>query len=154
MDGLNELYREVILDHYQNPRRQGTLAAPTIIAEGKNPLCGDELTLHLGVEDGKISAVAWSGHGCSISMASASMLAEQLIGKPMSAVMALQQAVLQFLRGEPVPPGTDLGDLEVLEGVRKFPVRIKCALLPWTTLQEGCKHYDGHTTHATYTERD
>src|SRR3990167_45278 len=113
MDGLNELYREVILDHYQNPRHQGTLTTPTITAEGKNPLCGDELTLQLGIEDGKITAVAWSGHGCSISMASASMLAEQLLGKPMSAVVTLQQAVMQFLRGAQIPSGTDLGDLEV-----------------------------------------
>lgn len=145
MDALNDLYREVILDHYQQPRGKGTLADATVVVDGKNPLCGDELTLYLGIQDDRIQHVSWQGHGCSICMASSSMLAAQLEGKALTAARELLQAFIGLMHGTPVPAHIEIGDLEVLEGIKQFPVRIKCALLPWTTFQEGMKEYEhGH----------
>ncbi len=139
MDALNELYREVILDHYQHPRGKTVLDAASVVTEGKNPLCGDELTLYLGIEQDIVKQVGWQGHGCSICMASTSMLAEQLAGKSLSEAQHLLETVVGMMHGRPALLDIDLGDIEVLEGVKKFPVRIKCALLPWTTLQESLK---------------
>jgi nitrogen fixation protein NifU and related proteins len=136
---LDDLYREVILDHYQYPRRKGTLDNPSVVMDGKNPLCGDELTLYLGLDGDTVADVAWEGQGCSICMASASMLAEQIKGKTRSQATAMIEAFVGMMHGKPLPQGLDLGDVDVLEGVQKFPVRVKCALLPWTTLQEGLK---------------
>lgn len=134
---MQELYKETILDHYQNPRSKGPLACATHHADGKNPLCGDEVTLQLTIQDGVVEHVGWDGHGCSICMASASMLAEQLPGKKLADVEQIAAAFTDLLHG--TPRSVELGDLEALEGVKQFPVRIKCALLPWTTLREALK---------------
>jgi nitrogen fixation protein NifU and related proteins len=143
MNDMDELYREVILDHYKDPRCKGSLEKASVIAEGKNPLCGDELTLYLGIDDKDcVAEVAWDGHGCSICMASASMLAEQIEGGSIEEAQTKIEAVIQMMHGHPIPESLDVGDIPVLEGVKKFPVRIKCALLPWTTLQEGIKNHD------------
>lgn len=139
MLGMEELYREVILDHYQSPRGKGLLAEASVTAEGKNPLCGDEVTLFLHVDDGRVANVSWDGHGCSICMASASMLAECVRGQALATVRTMLQSVVRMMSGTPLPDAPEFGDLAVLSGVCKFPVRIKCALLPWTTLQEGLK---------------
>ena len=139
IEQLNELYREVILDHYQSPRGKGNLPAPTHCGEGKNPLCGDEITLQLMIAGDVVSQVMWNGHGCSICMASASMLAEQLTGKPLTDVHQIAQSFIDLMHGATPPATIDMGDLPVLEGVKQFPVRIKCALLPWTTLGEALK---------------
>lgn len=136
---LNELYRETILDHYQSPRGRSTLEHPTARAEGKNPLCGDEITLAIACANGVVENVAWDGVGCSISMASASMLAQELKGKSLESAQKIISAFFTMMQSKSTPDADLLGDLEVLEGVRKFPVRIKCALLPWTTLQEALK---------------
>lgn len=140
---LDELYREVILDHYRNPRHRGHLDHPTGHAEGQNPLCGDEVTLDVVVEDGKVSQVAVMGQGCSISQASASMMADAVAGKTLEEVADISRrfrAMMDIEEGDPgidsTRPGEVLGDLEALQGVRRFPVRIKCANLPWTTLAE------------------
>ncbi|MBT8207984.1 MAG: SUF system NifU family Fe-S cluster assembly protein [Acidimicrobiia bacterium] len=140
---LEELYREVILDHYRNPRRRDALAAPTAHAEGHNPLCGDEITIDVAVSDGKLSEIAVSGQGCSISQASASMMAEAVTGKTLEEVDTLTgqfKSMMGIGDGadpiDPERPGATLGDLESLQGVKKFPVRIKCADLGWTTLEE------------------
>jgi nitrogen fixation NifU-like protein len=140
---IQELYREVILDHYRNPRRQGTLTGDHIHAEGNNPSCGDEFSLDLEVADGRIVDVAIQGQGCSISQASGSMMAEAIVGKPVAEVTELThqfKLMMSIEEGEspvdPNRPGSVLGDLEALQGVRKFPVRIKCADLPWTTLED------------------
>lgn len=140
---LDELYREVILDHYRNPRHRGRLEEPTAHAEGQNPLCGDEVSLDLRVEDGRVTAVAITGQGCSISQASASMMAEAVEGKTVAEIADLSsrfRAMMDLEEGDsgldPDRPGATLGDLEALQGVRRFPVRIKCAALPWTTLSE------------------
>ena len=140
---LDELYREVILDHYRSPRHRGRLESPDAHAEGHNPLCGDEITLDLAFEGDTVADVRISGQGCSISQASASMMAEAVAGKTRSEIDSLIhrfKAMMEIEEGEtgidPERPGAALGDLEALQGVRRFPVRIKCADLPWATLAE------------------
>ena len=140
---IQELYREVILDHYRNPRRQGTLGGDHIHAEGNNPSCGDEFSLDLAIANGRVVDAAIQGQGCSISQASGSMMAEAIIGKTVAEVADLThqfKLMMSIEEGDspvdPERPGSVLGDLEALQGVRKFPVRIKCADLPWATLQD------------------
>lgn len=150
LDHLEELYREVILDHFQNPRHHGSLPQADVDAEGKNPLCGDELTLHLKLDGDRIAGLQWEGRGCSISQASTSMLAEVVEGKTLAEATTMVEAVKQMMHGAALPESLNMGDVEVLAGVRKFPVRIKCALLAWTTLQEGIKNH-GHQHHTQFT---
>ena len=140
---LDELYRQVILDHYRNPRRTGKLAEPSAHADGTNPLCGDEVSVDLAVRDGRIVDAAVTGRGCSISQASASMMADRIVGKTLAEVDELTHRVKRLLDIEegdagldPERPGAALGDLESLAGVRRFPVRVKCADLPWATLEQ------------------
>lgn len=140
---LEELYREVILDHYRNPRHRGRLANAQCHAEGMNPSCGDEFALDLLIEDNVIVDVATQGQGCSISQASGSMMADAIVGMSLDEVKELTskfKRMMSIEEGEspvdPARPGAVLGDLEALQGVRKFPVRIKCADLPWTTLTD------------------
>lgn len=137
MSLCEDLYRDIILDHYQHPRGKGTLPAPTHREEGLNPVCGDEVVVELDVRDGKVAQARFSGHGCSISQASASMLTELIAGRPEAEVRELLQAFKSRMttRGDVGECPPELGDLEALDGVRKYPVRIKCALLAWTTLQ-------------------
>jgi nitrogen fixation NifU-like protein len=133
---LDELYREIILDHYRNPRHRGALASPTAIHEGLNPLCGDEVTVELLVEGERVAEVAYKGSGCSISQSSASMMTEAIDGKPLDEVKRLSRDFTAMMRGEEKVDPESLGDLEALSGVRKFPVRVKCATLAWHTLEE------------------
>ena len=140
---LDDLYREVILDHYRNPRRRGSLEHPDAHADGQNPLCGDEISLDLALDGDRITDVRLQGRGCSISQASASMMAEAISGRTIAEVEALIHRFKAMMEIEPGDPGIDtdrpgaaLGDLEALQGVRRFPVRIKCADLPWATLAE------------------
>jgi nitrogen fixation NifU-like protein len=133
---LDELYRDVILDHYRNPRHRGSLPAPTVSREGYNPLCGDEITLDLAVDDGVVQNVAIRGGGCSISQSSASMMAEAIVGKRLEEVEALFEGFTAMMTGSDDVDFESLGDLEALSGVRKFPVRVKCATLAWHTLHE------------------
>jgi nitrogen fixation NifU-like protein len=135
---LNELYREIILDHYKEPRNHGELEPHTVRVEGNNPLCGDEIQLDLRLNDGELEDVAFEGRGCSISQASASMMTEAVKAKPLEDVRELVDTFKAMMHGDEVDT-EELGDLEALEGVQKFPVRIKCALLAWTTLEEGLK---------------
>ena len=161
MPGLEDLYREIILDHYRNPRNRGELSAPPATrVEGFNPLCGDEIVLFLDVEGGVVSDIRIGGQGCSISQSSASMMSAAVKGKTLDEVRALSRAFKgmmsiheQSLDGDPgvdgngdgAAPESDapadedvkLGDLEALRGVVKFPVRIKCATLSWNTLLQG-----------------
>ncbi len=140
---LEELYREVILDHYRNPRHRGSLTHAHFHAEGQNPSCGDEFSLDLIIEDGVLVEIATQGQGCSISQASGSMMADIVKGKTVEEAEALAhkfKVMMSIEEGEnpvdPSRPGAILGDLEALQGVRKFPVRIKCADLPWATLSD------------------
>jgi nitrogen fixation protein NifU and related proteins len=154
MPGLEDLYREIILDHYRSPRNRGELPVPPARRyEGFNPLCGDEIVVFLDIDDaGVVQDVRISGQGCSISQSSASMMSAAVKGKTLAEARALLRAFKammsiheQRLDGdgqvvdEPVEPDPDvkLGDLEALQGVVKFPVRIKCATLSWNTLQQG-----------------
>jgi nitrogen fixation NifU-like protein len=146
---IDELYREVILDHYRNPRRRGSLEGAHIHVEGENPSCGDEFALDLLVEDGVVNDAAIQGQGCSISQASGSMMADTIVGKTIAEVRDLTHLFKQMMSIEdgenpvdPDRPGAVLGDLEALQGVRKFPVRIKCADLPWATLEEALNEAD------------
>ena len=146
MPGLEDLYREIILDHYRTPRNRGELEAPPAIkADGHNPLCGDEITVYLAVDraDGDAASVITdikiSGQGCSISQSSASMMSQALIGKSIGDVRALARRfkTLMGIESDDVQADDDeiaLGELEALQGVVKFPVRIKCAVLSWNTL--------------------
>mgnify|MGYP003612146672 CR=1 FL=1 len=132
-----DLYKEIIVDHSQSPRNQGTLEHATHQHHGYNPLCGDEIELQLQVEDDLIQAVAFQGSGCAISQASASMLTQQLKGKTTAEATALIGTFKTWMKDRlaPLCP-EELGDVEALSGVRSYPVRIKCALLAWTTLEQ------------------
>jgi len=138
MAGLEDLYREIILDHYRTPRNRGELDPPAVSAEGHNPLCGDEIRVYLDLRDGVIADVRFSGSGCSISQSSASMMTAAVKGKPVDEVRALVRRFKHLMTidedTEPVDENVRLGDLEALQGVVKFPVRIKCATLGWNTL--------------------
>jgi len=158
MAGLEDLYREIILDHYRSPRNRGELPAPQAVrVEGFNPLCGDEVTLFLDVQDDKVVDIKWSGQGCSISQSSTSMLTVAVKGKSVAEARATIRRFKGLMSiheqslggdaddvrngtvGEPLDldePEVQLGDLEALQGVVKFPVRIKCATLSWNTLVE------------------
>ncbi|HYN31501.1 MAG TPA: SUF system NifU family Fe-S cluster assembly protein [Ilumatobacteraceae bacterium] len=146
MPGLDDLYREIILDHYRTPRNRGELESPPAIeSRGHNPLCGDEITLYLLVDgegdDAIVSDVKISGQGCSISQSSASMMTQVVIGKPVSQARAMIRRFrsmmgLEDVESQPGDDEIDLGDLEALQGVVKFPVRIKCAVLGWNTLAD------------------
>ena len=152
MPGLEDLYREIILDHYRSPRNRGELPVPPAVkAEGFNPLCGDEIVVYIDVGDGRIDDVKIGGQGCSISQSSASMMSSAVKGKTVEEARALTRAFKALmtihesrLDGDgsgtdtPTPdPEVKLGDLEALQGVVKFPVRIKCATLSWNTLGQG-----------------
>jgi nitrogen fixation NifU-like protein len=132
---LDDLYREVILDHYAHPRNRGRLEPSDITSEGANPLCGDELVLFVRLRGDRIDAVRFEGRGCSISQASTSMMTEAITGKTIDEVRALIGDFREMMHGR--TPAGDLGDLVALHGVRKFPVRIKCATLSWVTLEQG-----------------
>jgi nitrogen fixation NifU-like protein len=135
---FDDLYRELILDHYRRPRNHGPLAAPTQQAEGVNPVCGDEIHLDLDVGNGVIRDLGFWGQGCSISQSSASMLTERLKGRPLEEAEAVAGKVrLMLVEGAGADPS--LGDLEALEGVAKLPVRVKCALLAWNVLLEALR---------------
>jgi nitrogen fixation NifU-like protein len=140
MPGLEDLYREIILDHYKNPRNRGSLEPPAVRSEGHNPLCGDEIEVFLTVDNGIISDIKIGGQGCSISQSSASMMSAAVKGKPVAEARALIHRFKHMMSidedGEP-DTTAPLGDLEALQGVVKFPVRIKCAVLSWNTLAEG-----------------
>jgi nitrogen fixation NifU-like protein len=166
MAGLEDLYREIILDHYRSPRNRGELPAPPAHrVEGFNPLCGDEIVVTLDVEDGVLADIKIAGSGCSISQSSASLMSAAVKGKPVAEVrdlirtfkgmMSIHEASLphggdddgangatsgpvEVVSGEPEPVDVDaLGELAALQGVVKFPVRIKCATLSWNTLAQG-----------------
>lgn len=138
---LDDLYREVILDHYTRPRNKGTLDDPDITVEGANPLCGDELSIYVKLAGGKISAVRFVGRGCSISQASASMMTEQIKGKSLEEAKSLVGRFKAMMHGAPAHED-ELGDLMALQGVRKFPVRIKCATLAWVALDQGVDEFE------------
>ena len=141
---LDDLYRELILDHYRHPRNKGDLENANRHVEGYNPLCGDEVELDLIVDaDGVIEDVAFKGRGCSISQASSSMMTDAVKGQTKGEAMALLDAFKKMMMEPETEPAEDLGDLEAFQGVAKFPVRVKCATLAWNVLQEGLERGNG-----------
>lgn len=131
---LEDLYRETILDHNQSPRNRRELDHPTTTVGLLNPTCGDQIRLDLKVEDGTVVDVGFTGHGCSISMASASMLTEAIKGKSVEQALAVAHHFKEFLTGVDSPIA--LGDLEALHGVSQFPSRVKCATLAHNALEK------------------
>ena len=133
---LEELYKEVILDHYKNPRNKRELPGAEFSCSKNNPLCGDEITVHAHVQDGAVAQVTFEGRGCSISQSSASMMTEAVGGRPVSEALALASEFRSMMEGAADPTEEEFGDLVALKGVVKYPVRIKCAVLAWDVLQE------------------
>jgi len=130
---LDSLYQEAILQHYKRPRNHGALDPFDVREEGINPSCGDEVTVYLRLEDGVVSAVTFEGEGCAISQAAASMMTESVHGLAVPAALELSARFRAMLQGE--QPAEELGELAVLRGVAKLPARVKCAALPFTTLE-------------------
>jgi nitrogen fixation NifU-like protein len=143
LEDMNELYEAIILDHYRSPRNTATVEEPDIDLEVNNPFCGDEFHIQLKVEDDAVSQVGITGRGCAISQASASLLADLVKGKSASEVESAVSAVRRLLKGEEITDAEAdiLGDIEALGGVRKFPVRIKCALLSWVGLGDALRDH-------------
>ena len=141
---LDDLYQEVILDHYRNPRNHGEIPNPHVSSRGFNPFCGDEVILNMNLDaDEKVESVAFHGHGCSISQASASILTILVKDKTLEEAEELSQLLRSLLRGKELTDDEldSIGDMEALQGVRQFPIRVKCALLPWATLDDGIADY-------------
>jgi len=144
---LDEMYREVILDHYKAPRGKKPLEHASVSADGHNPSCGDDIRLEIEMVNGILKNIHVDCKGCAISVASGSMLAEAVKGKTFDEVRLMADQIKKMIKGETDVPEGDIGDLGALKGVRQFPVRIKCALLAWVTLIEGLNKYaDGQTT--------
>ena len=133
---LDDIYKEVILDHYKSPRNKRELPGAELKCTANNPLCGDEITVYVNAEDGKVLEVSFVGQGCSISQSSASMMTEAVSGKTVEQVEALASDVRAMLAGELEPDEDTFGELVALNGVVKYPIRVKCAVLAWDVLQE------------------
>ena len=133
---LDELYKEVILDHYKNPRNKRDLPGAERTCSKNNPLCGDEITVHAHLDDGRVAEVTFEGQGCSISMASASMMTEAVTGKTVDQAAGLVTDFRSMMAGELQAEEEAFGELVALKGVVKYPVRIKCAVLAWDVLQD------------------
>ncbi len=133
---LDNLYRQVILDHSSYPHHHGSLGKSNVKVEMNNPTCGDVIHLEVDVEDGVIKDIAFDGSGCSISTASASMMTDAVIGKNIEEVGDLAHLFSELVQGKEVPEAERLGEAEVLQGVSKFPTRIKCATLAWKALDK------------------
>ncbi len=148
---LEDLYKEVILDHYKNPRNKRDLPGAELTCRKNNPLCGDEITIHAHLDDGRVAEVTFEGQGCSISQASASMLTETVTGKSIDEAGFLTEEFRSMMQGGSDPDEEEFGDLIALKGVVKYPVRIKCAVLAWDVFQEALS--EGETSSATSPHR-
>ncbi len=136
-NNLDQLYRQVIMDHYKTPRNKGTIENDSIDIEMNNPTCGDRIHLTLQVEDGLVKDAKFDGEGCSISMASASMMTQAVKGKDVDTALKLSEIFSDMMLGKEYDDSVDLGDIEALQGVSKFPARIKCATLAWKAMEKG-----------------
>lgn len=143
---FDQLYRELILDHYKNPRNKREMAEATLRCSRNNPLCGDEVTVFVRTEGEKVQEVSFLGQGCSISQSSASMMTEAVSGKPLEDVRRLIRDFRGMMAGDVDPSEEELGDLVALRGVVKYPIRIKCAVLAWDVLQEALEGGVGEAT--------
>jgi len=149
---LNDLYRDVILDHNRRPRNFGALEAADASAEGFNPMCGDRLTLRLRMSDDKIGEIRFEGQGCAISTASASLMTEAVKGKTRAQALRLFERVHALLTDDAAEGGEELGKLAALSGVKEYPARVKCASLCWHTLVSALQSTDPAAVPITSTE--
>lgn len=145
---LDDIYKEVILDHYKNPRNKREMPEATLRCSRNNPLCGDEITVFVRTEGEKVEEVSFLGQGCSISQSSASMMTEAVSGKPLEDVHRLIRDFRGMMAGDVDPSEEELGDLVALRGVVRYPIRIKCAVLAWDVLQEALEGGTGEATGA------
>ncbi len=145
---LDEIYKEVILDHYKKPRNKRELPGAELTCSRNNPLCGDEITVFVHEQDGTVADVTFLGQGCSISQSSASMMTEAVKGKPVEQAETLISDFRAMMAGEADPSEDEFGDLVALKGVVKYPIRIKCAVLAWDVLQEALQAGEGAATGA------
>ncbi len=134
---LDQLYRSVIMDHYKTPRNKGVLEESSVTVDMNNPTCGDVIHLTMHVEGGQVKDAKFEGEGCSISMASASMMTQMLKGKTEEEALQLANIISDMMLGNEYDTSIDLGDIEALSGVAKFPARIKCATLSWKAMEKG-----------------
>jgi nitrogen fixation NifU-like protein len=139
---LDELYREVILDHYKHPRHNEPLPVADVVAEGYNPLCGDEIEMQLTFDGDELSGIGITGRGCAISRASGSMMSDLVLGKSVDEIRRLTDEFKGMMTNPDAPAPEDLGDLEALQGVARFAVRVKCATLAWHTLADGIEQHE------------
>jgi len=143
---MEDLYREIILDHYRQPRNHGTTIEPTCSADGANPLCGDQVRIDVALVDGVVEAISFSGQGCSISQASASMMTEYVKGRDAAAALRGVEAFQQMMLTGEAPDIEGFDDIAALAGVAKFPARVKCASLAWKTLAQAIAEGGGSVT--------
>jgi nitrogen fixation protein NifU and related proteins len=136
-NNLDALYRQVIMDHYKKPRNKGVLAEDSLTVNMNNPTCGDRIQLTMKVLDGKVVDAKFEGEGCSISMSSASMMTQAIKGKNIDDAIKLSKIFSDMMQGKDYDENLDLGDIEALQGVSKFPARIKCATLAWKAMEKG-----------------
>ncbi len=136
-NNLDVLYRQVIMDHYKHPRNKGTLGSDSLTIDMNNPTCGDRIQLTLRVEDGIVTDAKFDGEGCSISMSSASMMTVAIKGQPVEEAIKLSKTFSDMMIGKEIDASIDFGDVEALQGVAKFPARIKCATLAWKAMEKG-----------------
>ena len=134
---LDTLYRQVIMDHYKNPRNKGVLEDGSMTIDMNNPTCGDRIQLTMKVTDGMVEDARFDGEGCSISMSSASMMTQAVKGKKIEDALVLSRIFSDLMLGKDYEGDMDLGDIEALQGVAKFPARIKCATLAWKAMEKG-----------------
>ena len=150
---LEELYQAVILDHSRRPRNFGELRDAAVLIHGDNPVCGDEI--HLGVKfdtDGGLQDIRFTGHGCAISQASASLMTMKLKGKSRAEATEMFRVFHDLVTDERADAPKMLGDLQVMQGVRKFPQRVKCAMLPWRAVEQALQQSKGESTISTETD--
>ena len=147
---LEELYQEVILDHSRRPRNFGELPDASVKVHGDNPSCGDEIHLAVKFDDnGGLEQIKFTGHGCAISQASASLMTMKLKGKNRAEVEEMLKAFHDLVTTEKNNAPKSLGDLQVMRGVRKFPQRVKCAMLPWRAIEQALRQSEGEATIST-----
>ena len=138
-NNLNQLYRSVIMDHYKTPRNKGVIDDGTMTVDMNNPTCGDAIRLTLDVQDEIVQDAKFDGEGCSISLASASMMTEAIKGKSIQHALEMSEEFSKMMLGEDYDISEEDGDIEALSGVSQFPARIKCAKLTWKALEKGVK---------------
>ncbi|WP_239256758.1 Fe-S cluster assembly sulfur transfer protein SufU [Listeria ilorinensis] len=140
---LDQLYRQVIMDHYKNPRNKGELPDSNVTIDLNNPTCGDQIHLHLKIDGDKITAASFTGDGCSISMASASMMTQSVVGHTEKEALEMSHQFSEMVQGHTHEVIDDEGDVEALAGVAKFPARIKCATLAWKAMEKAIYEKEG-----------